>query len=68
MLLLPLFPLNTVLFLGGILPLKIFEPRYLDLVSECLRAEKDFGICLTSSGNEVAGSAKCYESEPWPRL
>ncbi len=57
----PLFPLNTVLFPGGILPLKIFEARYLDLVSECLRTNKEFGICLISSGDEVAGSAKCYE-------
>ncbi len=57
----PLFPLNTVLFPGGILPLKIFEARYLDLVSECLRTDKEFGICLISSGDEVAGSAKCYE-------
>ncbi len=61
MMTIPLFPLNTVLFPGGILPLKIFEARYLDLVSECLRTDKEFGICLISSGDEVAGSAKCYE-------
>ena len=37
---LPLFPLNTVLFPGGALPLRIFETRYLDMVSACLRTEK----------------------------
>ena len=56
-----LFPLNTVLFPGGQLPLKIFEARYQDLVSECLRTGKPFGICLISSGKEVGGSAECYE-------
>jgi len=57
----PLFPLHTVLFPGGQLPLKIFEARYLDMVSECLRTEQPFGICLIRSGKEVAGSAECYE-------
>ncbi len=57
----PLFPLNTVLFPGGQLPLKIFEARYMDMVSECLRTEQPFGICLIRSGKEVAGSAECYE-------
>ena len=61
MLTIPLFPMNTVLFPGGTLPLKIFEARYLDMVSECLRSGQQFGICLISSGKEVGGSAKCYE-------
>ncbi len=61
MLTIPLFPMNTVLFPGGMLPLKIFEARYLDMVSECLRSGQQFGICLISSGKEVGGSAKCYE-------
>lgn len=42
----PLFPLGTVLVPGGILPLRIFERRYLDLVSECSRDNKPFGVCL----------------------
>lgn len=61
MMTIPLFPLHTVLFPGGQLPLKIFEARYLDMVSECLRTEQPFGICLIRSGKEVAGSAECYE-------
>ncbi len=51
---LPLFPLHTVLFPGGLLPLKIFEARYLDMVSKCLREETPFGVCLLKSGGEVA--------------
>ncbi len=61
MITIPLFPLNTVLFPGGQLPLKIFEARYLDMVSECLRTGQQFGVCLLSSGKEVGGSAECYE-------
>jgi uncharacterized protein len=48
-----LFPLNTVLFPQGSLALQIFEPRYLRMVSECLKAEADFGVCLISKGSEV---------------
>ncbi|WP_322103624.1 LON peptidase substrate-binding domain-containing protein [Paraburkholderia sp. J41] len=51
---LPLFPLHTVLFPGGLLPLKIFEARYLDMASECLRERTPFGVCLLKSGAEVA--------------
>jgi Lon protease-like protein len=51
---LPLFPLRTVLFPGGVLPLKIFEQRYIDLAKTCLRDELPFGICLITRGDEVA--------------
>lgn len=51
---LPLFPLHTVLFPDGLLPLKIFEARYLDMVRDCLRAKTPFGVCLLKSGGEVA--------------
>jgi len=53
----PLFPLNTVLFPGGPLSLRIFEPRYLDMVSECLRSEQPFGVCLIAGGSEVGAPA-----------
>jgi len=58
---LPLFPLNTVLFPEGPLPLRIFEPRYLDMVSACLRRGNGFGICLIESGAEVGEVAKTYQ-------
>lgn len=50
---LSIFPLNTVLFPGGILPLKIFEQRYLDMGTICLRDNRPFGVCLIKEGNEV---------------
>ena len=55
-----LFPLGTVLFPGGPLPLRIFEPRYLDMVSDCLRRERPFGVCLIRSGSEVGAPAEPY--------
>lgn len=57
----PLFPLHTVLFPGGVLPLRIFEPRYLDMVSECLRLDSPFGICLIREGREVGAAADTYD-------
>jgi uncharacterized protein len=50
---LPLFPLNTVLFPSGILPLRIFEPRYLDMVKDCMRNNHGFGVCMIIQGEEV---------------
>lgn len=58
---LPLFPLNTVLFPEGPLPLRIFEPRYVDMVSDCLRNDRGFGVCLIKSGNETGAPAEVYE-------
>ena len=52
----PLFPLNIVLFPGGRFDLQIFERRYIDLVSHCMRAGTGFGICLLKSGDETNGN------------
>ncbi len=49
----PLFPLGVVLFEGGRLPLRIFEPRYLDMISERMRSNGPFGIVLIRSGAEA---------------
>jgi uncharacterized protein len=54
---LPLFPLNTVLFPGGILPLRIFETRYIDMVRNCLRTDTGFGVCAIRAGSEVGPAA-----------
>jgi Lon protease-like protein len=54
---LALFPLQTVLFPGGRLSLKIFEPRYLDLIARCGRSGEGFGICLIADGDEVGTPA-----------
>jgi len=57
----PLFPLNTVLFPGGVLPLRIFEPRYLDMVSNCLRTETGIGVILIKEGSEVGDAARPHD-------
>lgn len=50
---LPLFPLSTVLFPDGVLPLQVFEARYLDMVSRCLTEDAPFGVVLLTQGQEV---------------
>lgn len=54
----PLFPLNTVLFPGGRLPLKIFEQRYLDMAAACMKDKVPFGICLIAEGSEAGAPAE----------
>ena len=49
----PLFPLNTVLFPGGPLPLRVFEPRYIDMVKNCVRDDAPFGVLLIREGGET---------------
>lgn len=56
----PLFPLKTVLFPGGPLPLRIFEARYIDMVSERMRDDAPFGVVLIRDGNE-AGPATTHD-------
>lgn len=53
----PLFPLAAVLFPGGQLNLRIFEPRYLDMVRECARNDSCFGVCLILEGQESSAPA-----------
>jgi uncharacterized protein len=57
----PIFPLHTVLFPDGILPLRVFEPRYLDMVAERIRSGGEFGVCLIRSGKEVGVAAETFE-------
>ena len=54
----PIFPLKTVLFPDGLLPLRIFEARYLDMASQCMRAGTAFGVCLIVRGEEVGSPAE----------
>ena len=54
---LPLFPLNTVLFPGAALPLQIFEERYKQMLQDCLAADSRFGAVLIKEGVEVGGPA-----------
>ena len=57
---LPLFPLSSIVLPGGRLPLRIFEPRYLSMVSACLKGDQLFGICLIADGAEVGTPAKTF--------
>ena len=60
---LPLFPLQAVLFPGGLLSLKVFEARYLDLMAECLREQRPFGVVALRKGAEVRGGKVRVEFE-----
>jgi Lon protease-like protein len=55
---LAIFPLNTVLFPGGVLPLRIFEARYMDMARDCMAAQRPFGVCLITAGGEVGEAAE----------
>jgi Lon protease-like protein len=57
----PIFPLSTVLFPEGVMLLRIFETRYLDMVSRCLKQDVPFGVCMIADGSEVGEAANCYQ-------
>ena len=52
-----IFPLGTVLFPDGLLPLKVFEQRYIEMTKACLRDNRPFGVCLIREGREVGTAA-----------
>lgn len=56
----PIFPLSAVLFPEGVLSLRIFEARYLDMVSSCLKQDVPFGVSMIEDGHEVGEAARCY--------
>ena len=55
---LPIFALRTVLYPGGLLPLRVFEPRYMDMCKECLKDGSPFGVCSILTGAEVGTPAE----------
>ena len=57
----PIFPLNSVLCPGGRIPLQLFEPRYIDMVSQCLKDQGSFVITLLTQGSEVETFAKYFD-------
>src|SRR5205823_754778 len=61
---LPLFPLHTVLYPDGVLPLKVFEQRYIEMTKPRLHGEEPFGVCLITQGDEVANPAKAAAAAP----
>jgi len=54
----PIFPLRMVLFPGAILPLRIFEQRYLAMIRDCARNDTGFGVCLIREGEEAVSPVK----------
>lgn len=56
----PLFPLNSVLCPMGRIPLQLFEPRYLDMLSECMKTDRGFVVVLIKEGREVGGGCEFY--------
>ena len=56
----PLFPLKTVLLPANTLGLKIFEPRYLDMIAKCMREDSLFGVVLIHKGEEAGGNTDIY--------
>lgn len=64
----PLFPLTTVLFPGGPLPLRIFEIRYIDLVGRCMREGSGFGVVLIVEGVEAGGHATTRDIGTYARI
>lgn len=57
---LPLFPLSSIVLPGGHCTLRLFEPRYLDMISDCMKRDSGFGICLIRSGGEAGEPALPY--------
>jgi len=53
----PIFPLQTILYPGSLLPLRIFEVRYMDMAKACLKDGSPFGVCLIKEGQEVGAPA-----------
>lgn len=64
----PLFPLHTVLFPDGVLSLKLFEARYLDMAARCMRTKTPFGVCLIQEGGEVGNPAVPFETGTVARI
>jgi uncharacterized protein len=60
---LPLFPLQMVLFPDAVLGLKVFEARYLDLISECMRTQQPFGVVCLQKGNEAGPNGRATQME-----
>lgn len=61
------FPLHTVLYPDGPLPLRVFESRYVDMISKCMREDSPFGVLLIRSGSD-SGLASTYEVGTFARI
>lgn len=64
----PVFPLNSVVLPGGRIPLQLFEPRYIDMLSRCMKEGQGFVISLLRDGNEAGPVASFYETGTYVRI
>lgn len=64
----PLFPLNSVVLPGGRIPLQLFEPRYLDMLTRCLKEDRGFVIVLLREGVETGKVAAFYDIGTYVRI
>ncbi|MDP4548320.1 LON peptidase substrate-binding domain-containing protein [Marinobacter sp. MDS2] len=64
----PLFPLNSVVLPQGRIPLQLFEPRYIDMLSRCLKEDRGFVIVLLQNGPETSRTAAFYDIGTYVRI
>jgi len=64
----PLFPLNSIILPKGRVPLQLFEPRYLDMLSRCLREQRGFVVVLLKEGDEVGSRAAFHDQGTYVRI
>ena len=64
----PLFPLNSIVFPGGRIPLQLFEPRYLDMLTCCLKEDRGFVVVLLREGMETGKMAAFYDIGTYVRI
>lgn len=64
----PVFPLNSVVLPGGRVPLQLFEPRYIDMLTRCLKEDQGFVITLLREGEESERVASFYETGTYVRI
>jgi Lon protease-like protein len=64
----PLFPLNSVVLPGGRIPLQLFEPRYLDMLTRCMKEDRGFVVVLLRDGAETGKLAAFYDIGTYVRI
>ncbi|MBN7771561.1 LON peptidase substrate-binding domain-containing protein [Marinobacter daepoensis] len=64
----PLFPLNSIVLPGGRIPLQLFEPRYIDMLSRCLKDDRGFVVVLLREGSETEAQASFYDIGTYVRI
>ena len=64
----PLFPLNSVVLPGGRIPLQLFEPRYIDMLTRCLKEDRGFVVVLLREGLETGKSVAFYDIGTYVRI